>query len=273
MRIRSMRPLQALSKAWRLPPFEQCDLRAGITCDARGMVTRINLASRNLTGVIPKAISAFASLLTLSLHDNHLHGPLPDEAAERAVPTRQQPHRRHPCFPGPPLKPRSSQSRPIRPVWPHPCGARQSQGTYHPVQPLVAENNAQAIKDPRLDAPNDVILKLARFALSCTATPVATRPSTPLRPHRHEGGICATRPSMARILSDLIAMKEEFLGPDPDPLVVRIDSDLENRRGPTFSQEIRRANAVASEREGASESGMSVGMGSIGEMESVDSGV
>ncbi|CAI5513256.1 unnamed protein product [Closterium sp. Naga37s-1] len=120
------------------------------------------------------------------------------------------------------------------------------------VQPLVAENNAQAIKDPRLDAPNDVILKLARFALSCTATPVATRPS------------------MARILSDLIAMKEEFLGPDQDPLVVRIDSDLENRRGPTFSQEIRRANAVASEWEGGS--GMSVGMGSIGEMESVDSG-
>ncbi|CAI5458711.1 unnamed protein product [Closterium sp. Yama58-4] len=101
------------------------------------------------------------------------------------------------------------------------------------VQPLVAENNAQAIKDPRLDAPNDVVLKLTRFALSCTAMPVATRPS------------------MARILSDLIAMKEEFLGADPDPLVVRIDSDLENRRGPSFSQEIRRANAVASEREGA----------------------
>ncbi|CAI5482257.1 unnamed protein product [Closterium sp. Yama58-4] len=118
------------------------------------------------------------------------------------------------------------------------------------VQPLLAENNAQAIKDPRLDAPNDLILKLARFALSCTATPVATRPS------------------MARILSDLTAMKEEFLGPDPDPLVVRIDSDLENRRGPSFTQEIRRANAVASEREGSS-----AGMGSIGEMESVDSGV
>ncbi|CAI5526375.1 unnamed protein product [Closterium sp. Naga37s-1] len=127
--------------------------------------------------------------------------------------------------------------------------------TCEQVQPLVAENNAQAIKDPRLHAPSDVILKLSRFALSCTATPVATRPS------------------MARILSDLIAMKEEFLGPDPDPLVVRIDSDLENRRGPTFSQEIRRANAVASEREGASGSGISVGMGSIGEMKSVDSGV
>ncbi|CAI5944171.1 unnamed protein product [Closterium sp. NIES-64] len=104
------------------------------------------------------------------------------------------------------------------------------------VQPLVAENNAQAIKDPRLDAPNDLILKLTRFALSCTATPVATRPS------------------MARILSDLIAMKEEFLGPDPDPLVVRIDSDLENRRGPSFSREIRRAEEVASWGGGASES-------------------
>ncbi|CAI7826064.1 unnamed protein product, partial [Closterium sp. NIES-53] len=73
-----LRPLQALSKAWRLPPFEQCDLRAGLTCDAQGMVTRINLASRNLTGVIPKAIAAFASLTNLSLHDNHLYGHLPD---------------------------------------------------------------------------------------------------------------------------------------------------------------------------------------------------
>ncbi|CAI5971061.1 unnamed protein product [Closterium sp. NIES-64] len=73
-----VRPLQALSKAWRLPPFEQCDLRAGLTCDAQGMVTRINLANRNLTGVIPKAISAFASLTNLSLHDNHLYGHLPD---------------------------------------------------------------------------------------------------------------------------------------------------------------------------------------------------
>ncbi|CAI5963774.1 unnamed protein product [Closterium sp. NIES-65] len=112
------------------------------------------------------------------------------------------------------------------------------------VQPLVAENNAQAIKDPRLDAPNDLILKLTRFALSCTATPVATRPS------------------MARILSDLIATKEEFLGPDPDPLVVRIDSDLENRRGPSFSREIRRAEEVASWGGGASES--SGAMGSSG---------
>ncbi|CAI5522114.1 unnamed protein product [Closterium sp. Naga37s-1] len=113
-----------------------------------------------------------------------------------------------------------------------------------PVQPLVAENNAQAIKDPRLGAPSDVILKLTRFALSCTAMPVATRPS------------------MARILSDLIAMKEEFLGPDPDPLVVRIDSDLENRRGPSFSREIRRAEEVASGGGGASES--SGAMGSSG---------
>ncbi|CAI5963776.1 unnamed protein product [Closterium sp. NIES-65] len=121
------------------------------------------------------------------------------------------------------------------------------------VEPLLEAGDADTIKDPRLDAPNDVILKLARFALSCTATPVATRPS------------------MARILSDLIAMKEEFLGADVDPVLVNIDSDLADRKASNFSQEIRRAHEVASEREGVS--GLSIGMVSIGEMDSSDNGV
>ncbi|CAI6008107.1 unnamed protein product [Closterium sp. NIES-65] len=121
------------------------------------------------------------------------------------------------------------------------------------VEPFLEAGNADAIKDPRLDAPSDVVLKLACFALSCTATPVATRPS------------------MARILSDLIAMKEEFLGADVDPVLVNIDSDLADRKGSNFSQEIRRAQEVASEREGVS--GLSIGMVSIGEMDSSDSGV
>ncbi|GJP73003.1 hypothetical protein CLOP_g3766 [Closterium sp. NIES-67] len=116
------------------------------------------------------------------------------------------------------------------------------------VQPLVAENNAQAIKDPRLDAPSDAILRLTRFALSCTATPVAGRPS------------------MARILSELMAMREEYLGPDPDPLVVRIDSDLADRRGPSFSREIRRAEEVASGAEGGPSVESSGAMGSSGMM-------
>ncbi|CAI5526372.1 unnamed protein product [Closterium sp. Naga37s-1] len=121
------------------------------------------------------------------------------------------------------------------------------------VEPLLEAEDADAIKDPRLDAPSDVVLKLARFALSCTATPVTTRPSMP------------------RILSDLIAMKEEFLGADMDPVLVNIDSDLVDRKGASFSQEIRRAHEVASEREGVS--GLSIGMVSIGEMDSSDSGV
>ncbi|CAI5458706.1 unnamed protein product [Closterium sp. Yama58-4] len=72
-----LRPLQALSKAWRLPPFAQCDLRSGLTCDAQGMVTGINLAHRNITGVIPKEISAFANLDTLYLYGNNLTGAIP----------------------------------------------------------------------------------------------------------------------------------------------------------------------------------------------------
>ncbi|GJP37209.1 hypothetical protein CLOM_g21642 [Closterium sp. NIES-68] len=111
------------------------------------------------------------------------------------------------------------------------------------VQPLVDAGDAESIKDPRLDAPSDVILRLARLALSCTATPVAGRPS------------------MARILSDLMAMKEEFLGADVDPMLANIDTDLAERMGSSISQEIRRANEVASEREGAS--GLSIAIGAV----------
>ncbi|GJP37207.1 hypothetical protein CLOM_g21640 [Closterium sp. NIES-68] len=76
------KPLQLLSKAWRLPTFAQCDTRLGLTCDAQGMVISIDLPHRILTGVIPKAISAFVRLTKLSLHNNHLHGSVPPELSK-----------------------------------------------------------------------------------------------------------------------------------------------------------------------------------------------
>ncbi|CAI5469113.1 unnamed protein product [Closterium sp. Yama58-4] len=100
------------------------------------------------------------------------------------------------------------------------------------VKPLVDAENADTIKDPRLDAPSHIILRIARFALSCTTMPVTNRPT------------------MARIVSELMAMKEECFGPDTDPVLQNVDRDLEDMRVSSFSQELRRASR-ASEREGS----------------------
>ncbi|CAI5530331.1 unnamed protein product [Closterium sp. Naga37s-1] len=112
------------------------------------------------------------------------------------------------------------------------------------VQPLVDAENADTIKDPRLDAPNHIILPLARFALSCTTTPVIARPT------------------MARIVSELMAMKEECFGPETDPVLENVDRHVEDMRVSSLSQELRRASRT-SEREGAS--GFSSTMGSVEE--------
>ncbi|CAI7932189.1 unnamed protein product [Closterium sp. NIES-54] len=112
------------------------------------------------------------------------------------------------------------------------------------VQPLVDAGNADTIKDPRLDGPNHIILRLARFALSCTTMPVTTRPT------------------MARIVSELTAMKEECFGPETDPVLENVDRHLEDMRVSSLSQELQRASR-ASEREGMS--GFSSATGTIGE--------
>ncbi|CAI5462884.1 unnamed protein product [Closterium sp. Yama58-4] len=66
------------------------------------------------------------------------------------------------------------------------------------VAPLVAAGDAGALKDPQLEAPDDLVLRMARLALRCTAMPTASRPS------------------ISRVLGELLVMKEEFLGKDED---------------------------------------------------------
>ncbi|CAI5995769.1 unnamed protein product [Closterium sp. NIES-65] len=59
------------------------------------------------------------------------------------------------------------------------------------VAPLVASGDVAAFKNPHLDAPGDLLLRLARLALTCMAMPTASRPT------------------MGRVLGDLLGMKEE----------------------------------------------------------------
>ncbi|CAI5985827.1 unnamed protein product [Closterium sp. NIES-65] len=49
-------------------------------------------------------------------------------------------------------------------------------------------------KDPHLDAPDDLVLRWARLALSCTAMPAASRPS------------------MNQVLGELVKLKQEAFG-------------------------------------------------------------
>ncbi|CAI5971580.1 unnamed protein product [Closterium sp. NIES-65] len=58
--------------------------------------------------------------------------------------------------------------------------------------PLVERGEVAAFKDPHLDAPDDVILRLARLAMTCTATPAMSRPR------------------MVKIVADLEGIKEEM---------------------------------------------------------------
>ncbi|GJP37323.1 hypothetical protein CLOM_g21745 [Closterium sp. NIES-68] len=71
----------------------------------------------------------------------------------------------------------------------------------HGVAPLVDASNAAAFKDPLLDAPDDLVLRLAHLAIDCTRVPVAKRPS------------------MARVLAELMDLREHFFGPETDKVV------------------------------------------------------
>ncbi|CAI5979889.1 unnamed protein product [Closterium sp. NIES-64] len=77
--------------------------------------------------------------------------------------------------------------------------------------------------DPQLEASDDLVLRMARLALSCTAMPTASRPS------------------MIRILAELQQMKSDFFGIDPDRAANRIDRELAIGVGASFTAEIARA--------------------------------
>ncbi|CAI5472409.1 unnamed protein product [Closterium sp. Yama58-4] len=62
------------------------------------------------------------------------------------------------------------------------------------VAPLVDSGAVLAFKDAQLDAPDDLLLRWARLALSCTAMPASSRPS------------------MNQVLGELVKLKQEAFG-------------------------------------------------------------
>ncbi|CAI5523797.1 unnamed protein product [Closterium sp. Naga37s-1] len=87
---------------------------------------------------------------------------------------------------------------------------------------LVAAGDVAALKDPHLQAPDDLVLRMARLALTCTAMPTASRPG------------------MSRVLAELLLLKEEFFGEDEDRMAVRIDHEIESSEQVDFSLELAR---------------------------------
>ncbi|CAI5966600.1 unnamed protein product [Closterium sp. NIES-64] len=85
---------------------------------------------------------------------------------------------------------------------------------------LVAVGDVAALKDPHLQAPDDLVLCMARLALTCTAMPTASRPG------------------MSRVLAELLLLKEEFYGEDEDRMAARIDHEIESSEQVDFSLEL-----------------------------------
>ncbi|CAI5950625.1 unnamed protein product [Closterium sp. NIES-65] len=81
-------------------------------------------------------------------------------------------------------------------------------------------------KDPHLEAPDDVVLRLARLALSCTALP----------------GV--SRPSMLLVLAELLRIKQEMFGAQVSAEVSGIDMEIGGSDDYSdFSAEMARASA------------------------------
>ncbi|CAI5975569.1 unnamed protein product [Closterium sp. NIES-65] len=91
---------------------------------------------------------------------------------------------------------------------------------------LVAAGDVAALKDPHLQAPDDLVLRMARLALSCTAMPTASRPG------------------MSRVLAELLLLKEEFFGEDEDRMAARIDHEIESSQQVDFSLELARIEGI-----------------------------
>ncbi|CAI5511025.1 unnamed protein product [Closterium sp. Naga37s-1] len=95
------------------------------------------------------------------------------------------------------------------------------------VAPLVSSNAIAAFKDPHLVAPDDLLLRLARLALACTAMPTVSRPT------------------MAQAVGQLQAMEKEVAGREVDRAAVRIDREIEGAAGAVdFDAELARAMHV-----------------------------
>ncbi|CAI5466783.1 unnamed protein product [Closterium sp. Yama58-4] len=103
------------------------------------------------------------------------------------------------------------------------------------VAPLVISGAVAEFKDPRSEAPDGLVLHLARLALSCTALP----------------GV--SRPSMLQVLAELVRIKQETFGVRASAEVSGIDTEIGVSDGSyNFSAEMARAMQEAGKSDAAS---------------------
>ncbi|CAI5462917.1 unnamed protein product [Closterium sp. Yama58-4] len=69
-----------------------------------------------------------------------------------------------------------------------------------------------SLKDPKLDAPADAVLRVAQLALSCT------------------GERTAGRPSMAQIANELQAIRDEVVGKEELSAAVKVDNQVQEMK-------------------------------------------
>ncbi|CAI6008423.1 unnamed protein product [Closterium sp. NIES-65] len=100
------------------------------------------------------------------------------------------------------------------------------------VAPFIAANDGVTFKDPALDAPPDIILRLARLALSCTAMPTVLRPN------------------LIKILAELEAMREEVSGATRNRMARRIDMEIDDKQGHNLEEEVANAIKLGSSGDG-----------------------
>ncbi|CAI7794645.1 unnamed protein product [Closterium sp. NIES-54] len=94
------------------------------------------------------------------------------------------------------------------------------------IAPFVESGAMPVFKDPGLDAPDDLVLRLARLALSCTAMHVASRPS------------------MNQVLGELVKLKQEAFGAHVSEAISRIDMEIGSSIGSSgFTAEMARAQS------------------------------
>ncbi|CAI5496554.1 unnamed protein product [Closterium sp. Naga37s-1] len=95
------------------------------------------------------------------------------------------------------------------------------------VEPLVASNPVTALRDPSLDALYDILLRLARLALFCTAMPTASPPS------------------MSKVLGELVAVRGEIVGEEVDKVASCIDCEINTSSDLDFNASIARAHQIS----------------------------
>ncbi|CAI7882131.1 unnamed protein product, partial [Closterium sp. NIES-54] len=100
-----------------------------------------------------------------------------------------------------------------------PCTESDACASHEPISiskwatDLMAEGKTSPLRDPRMEAPNDITIRLAHLAVTCTAMPTASRPS------------------MSRVAQDLEALRDEAGGGDARArAAARVDEKMSNQR-------------------------------------------